>query len=348
MKKKDTADQAYMDPRAKVALVMQKINSSLKNSGRVYLGSEHKEIKRFKTGVLALDLIVGGGLPYACLNEFWGAESTSKSLLALLTVAAIQRTGGVAAWVVGEDGLNKEWARKIGVDVDSLILIEGENGSIMLETATTLLEENVVNVLVIDSIQSMDTQREHESDVSSETFSAGAPQMWARIMRRVYRAGNMSKLDNTLLIAISQGREKIGSYAKKLVPSQIHALLHWKSVSIECRETEKHWEGDPYKSLVVARTFSLRCEKNKTAAMKDMVTSYRFQFRPDEDIPFGVDNASTAFSLGLYFGLFDKAGSWYSGFGIKGQGEDGYTYELRRSVEAMDKLTEAVMEKALT
>lgn len=346
MKKKD--EQVSLDPREKVALVLQKINSSLKNSGRVYLGVDHKEIRRFKTGVLALDLIVGGGLPYACLNEFWGAESTSKSLLALLTVAAIQRSGGVAAWVVGEDGLNKEWASRIGVDVSNLVLVEGESGGIMLETAVTLLEENVVNVLVIDSIQSMDTLREHESDISSETFSAGAPQMWARIMRRVYRAGNMSKLDNTLLIAISQSREKIGAYSKKLVPSQIHALLHWKSVSIECRETEKHWEGDPYKSMVVARTFSLRCDKNKTAAMKDMITSYRFQFRPDGDIPFGVDNASTAFSLGMYFGLIDKAGAWYAGYGLKAQGEEGYMYELRRNTESMGKLTEEILKKVFT
>lgn len=332
----------------KLALLLRDINGALKAEGKVYLGKDHKPPKRFLTGILGFDAILGGGLPLSHLVELFGTESSGKTLLAMLSAAEIQRKGGTVAWVKGE-GFDAPWADKNGVDVDKLIICEAATGDTALESMLTLLESGLINGLVLDSFQSLGTTREMTSSVESEAYgNAGAPQMWGRIMRRAYSAANRGFLDDTAIIGVSQVRSKMGAFSKSLaaidgVPSQIHAILHWKGVSIRCRRGEKFYSKPEGKGFIHSKQFQLRCEKNKTAGTEGMSTDYIFQFRPFKGVPFGVDNVVSLFDLGKEFGLIEVAGSWYSGYGIRVQGGDSFIEALRDDEDAREEMYGAVI-----
>jgi recombination protein RecA len=335
-KKKESKD---LTKEEQVAILVKTINKALGVEGKVYLGNDHTEFKRIPTGVLALDIVLGGGLPCAQLVELFGPESSSKSLLAMLSIAEVQRRGDLAVLVKGE-GFDAVWAEKLGVDVSKLFLVEAATGDTMLETALTMLESGLVGIMVIDSFQSLGTTREMDTGVESESYGgAGAPQMWGRIMRRAYRAANSGKMDNTVLIGISQVRSKIGGFNKGIaaedgVPTQIRAILHWKGVSIRCRRGEKFFTKPEGKGSVYAREFKLRCEKNKTAGTEGYSSSYKFMFRNWKGVPFGVDNAGCLFDQGRELGLIEASGSWYEAYGIKAQGGDNFIAELRKNESA--------------
>jgi len=351
MKKKPASDKPKAPAlKPDVQKLVMDVNKQLKGEGRVYLGSEHKETRWMKSGVLALDVVLGGGLPCAQLVELFGTAGSGKTTLALLSVAEVQRqTGGVAAWVAGE-GFDKKYAKLRGVDLDRLLLIEAATGDTSMEAAVSMLESGHLCMMVIDSIQSLGTTREMTSGVETEAYGAsGAPQMWGRVMRRLYSVANKGKLDNTVMLSISQVRAKIGGYGKGLdmtegVPSQVKAILHWKGASVRCRKGEVFWTEPNGKGKVYAREFKLKCEKNKTSGSEGTTTKYIMQTITRNGVPRGLDQAESLLTYGVQYGLIEKTGSWYSlGEDRLGQGREASIASLRKDPELMEMLYEDII-----
>lgn len=307
----------------KLRILAGKVNEKLGADGKVYLGRDHEEFQRIATGLLAFDTITGGGLVRKHYLELFGEESSGKTTVALQCVAAVQRKRGVAAWVVGEE-FDDDWAERQGVDVGSLIKIEALSGDLMLETAATYLESGLIDLLVLDSVQAIGTVRELDAGVDSEAYAGGgAPQMWGRFYRRTRSLFNARK-SQAAIIGISQVRDKIGGFSghgpPEPQPTQIRAIKHWKSISIQCKRGEPVFD-DPKseKKRIAKRQFHLRCKKNKTAP-PERVSSFWYNFRGEHK---GLDYVEEAIRLGKVYGILRQGGKTLTGMGIKVQGSSG-------------------------
>lgn len=333
----------------------EQVNRVLGVNGKVTTGRDPKlKIERIPSGILAFDYITGGGLPRKLNLELYGQESSGKTTLALNIVAAVQKRTlfdvkgrkrkGVGAWVVGEE-FDDAWAERQGVDLNRLIKIEALTGDLMLETAVTYLESGLIDVMVIDSIQALGTQRELDAGVDSESYAgAGAPQMWGRFYRATRSLFNGGK-SKAAIVTISQAREAIGSFSPagkpEPIPTQIRVLKHWKSISIYCKRGEPTFK-DPKseKKRIISREFKLHCKKNKTA-VPEKVGSFVYNFTKDS---FGIDRADEAYRLGRVYGLIEQRGARVEGYGIQVKGtkdEPGaqqYIEKLRRRPVVMTEL----------
>ncbi len=304
-----------------IELLAEQCNEALGVEGKVYVGRHHEELVRIPTGLLAFDAISGGGLVRKHYHELYGEESAGKTTVALMICAAVQRAGGVAAWVVGEE-FDDDWAEKQGVDVDHMVKIEALTGDLMLETAATYLASGLIDVMVVDSIQAIGTKRENEAGVDQEAYAGGgAPQMWARFYRRSRSLFNAGQAQ-TAIIGISQVRDKIGGFAPggmkpEPTPTQIRVIKHWKSISILCKKGEPRFlDPKSEKRKIVAREFHLRCVKNKTAAPEG-VGSFWYNFRGDH---FGIDKADEVLRLARVYDLIEQKGRILEGYGIRVMG----------------------------
>lgn len=339
--------------REKLELLLEEINDALGDAGKVYLGSEHEPIVRIPTGILAFDTITGGGLPRRHLTELYGEESSGKSLLALNCVAAVQRAGGVAAWIAGEE-FDDEWAVKNGVNIEELVKIEALSGDKNLEVAVTFLERGILDLLVIDSYQALGTVRELDDGVEKESYAgAGSPQLWARFYRATRALFNGRKSD-AAIIGISQVRDPIGAFGaggKKPEPrpTQIRVLKHWKAISVFCKKGEPIFEDmQSQKRKIVSREFNLRCVKNKTAP-PERISSYIYRFRGEHK---GLDVLEEIVRLGKVYEVLEQRGKKLSGFGLTVMGSkdrsaaEAFKDKLRVKPKLTRRIRRAIIEAA--
>jgi len=342
----------------------QEVNADLKGEGSVIVAADVKPSERIETGILALDTIMGGGLPRGQLVELHGEESCGKSLLSLLAIAAVQRKGGTAVGAFRE-GYDTKWAAKQGVNNDDLYRIDTATGDTSLEAIMTLVEQGVVDLAVLDSFQSFGTAKEVEKGIEQESMGGGgANQMWGRIMRRAYAAANMqanSGVPPAAWIGISQVRAAIGKFSPHgqpdPEPAGSRAIKHWKAISIQCKKGEIHFSHKQKddKRRIVGRTFHLHCQKNKTSA-PERVSQFTYFFMPHdiegpdgeiESLPPGIDYADEAFRLGKAYGLIDVAGAWIEGYGIRKQGGDKFLWALRHDMEALETLRLDILDASM-
>lgn len=334
-----------------LAALAEEVNRALGTQGKVYLGRDHQEFERIQTGILALDVITGGGIPRRMYTELYGQESSGKTLIALNACAAVQKQKGVACWIVGEE-FDDDWAAKQDVDVDKLIKIEALTGDLMLETAVTYLESGLIDLLVIDSVQALGTARENKAGVESESYAGGgAPQMWGRFYRATRSLYN-SRQSNAAIIGISQVREAIGQFSPsgkpEPMPTQIRVLKHWKAISVYCKRGEPTF-SDPKsdKKRIISREFKLQCKKNKTSA-PERVGSYIFNFQKGH---FGIDRADEVFRLARVYDLIEQKGKILEGYGIKVSGSkdapaaEQYIEKLRKNPTIIRELTTDIIQE---
>lgn len=303
----------------------EEVNDKIGISGKVYLGRDHQVFERVPTGVLAFDVVSGGGLPRRLYTELYGRDSSGKTTLALHMCAAVQRAGGNAAWVVGEE-FDDDWAAKNGVDVDRLLKIEALTGDLMLEAAVTYLESGLIDVLVLDSIQAIGTKRENEAGVEKESYAGGgAPQMWGRFYRATRSLFNGRKSD-AAIIGISQVRDPIGVFSPsgkpEPTPTQISVIKHWKAISVYCKKGEPVFlDPKSDKKRIISREFKLQCKKNKTA-VPERVSSYVYNYTKSS---WGIDRVDAALRLALVYDLVQRKGGTLVGYGVKVKGSKDYT-----------------------
>ena len=346
--KKKTKELSRMDQLEALAL---QVNEALGADGKVYVGRDHEPLERVSSGILALDIIMGGGVVLKHYLEVYGAESAGKTTICLQIVASFQRAGLIAAWVIGEE-FDDDWASLNGVDVDKLIKIEATTGDLMLETCATYVESGLVDLVVLDSIQALGTKREAEAGIEKESYAGGgAPQMWARFYRRTRAAFN-SRKSKAAIIGISQVRDAIGVFSghgkPEPQPTQIRVIKHWKSISISCKKGEPTYD-DPKsdKRTIRCREFHIRATKNKTAP-PDRIGTFVYRWLPKP----GLDRSDEVVRLAKLYGVLQQGGAVLEGCGVKVRGskENSATAQVialvRKDGELRSRMRAAVMMEA--
>jgi recombination protein RecA len=278
------------------------------------------------SGSISIDAALGvGGFPRGRVIEVYGPESGGKTTLTLHVIAEAQRLGGQAAFIDAEHALDPIYARKLGVDVDNLLVSQPDNGEQALEIAQELIRSNAVDIVVVDSVAALVPKAELEGDM-------GDPQMGlqARLMSQALRklTGIVSK-SRTCLVFINQIREKIGvMFGNPETTTGGRALKFYASIRIDIRRIQSIKEGD---KVVGSRTRA-KVVKNKVAA----------PFREAEfDIIYGegISREGDLVDLGVMKGIVEKSGTWISYKGERlGQGRDNARLFLREHTDIRDRI----------
>jgi len=285
------------------------------------------------SGCLSIDAALGvGGFPRGRVIEIYGPESGGKTTMTLHVIAEAQKLGGQAAFIDAEHALDPVYARKLGVDVDNLLVSQPDNGEQALEIAETLIRSGGVDIVVVDSVAALVPKAELEGDM-------GDPQMGlqARLMSQALRklTAIVSK-SRTCLIFINQIREKIGvMFGNPETTTGGRALKFYASMRIDIRRVQAIKEGD----VVVGSRTRAKVVKNKVAA----------PFREAEfDIVYGegISREGDLIDLGVDKGLVEKSGTWFSFGGERmGQGRENARSFLKENKDIRDKLENALRKK---
>ena len=285
------------------------------------------------TGSLAVDAALGvGGLPRGRVIEVFGPESSGKTTIALQVIARAQKTGGMAAFIDAEHALDPVYARKLGVDVDNLLVSQPDYGEQALEIAEALVRSNVIDVLVVDSVAALVPKAELDGEMGDSHVG-----LQARLMSQALRklTGIVSK-SRTSLIFINQIREKIGvMFGSPETTTGGRALKFYASVRIDIRRIAAIKDGD----VVVGNRTKVKVVKNKVAA----------PFREAEfDIMYGegISYEGDLIDIGVEHNIVEKSGSWYSYKGERiGQGRETAKQFLKEHAETAARLDQELRKK---
>src|SRR6195256_3464255 len=279
------------------------------------------------TGCLSLDAALGvGGFPRGRVVEVYGPESGGKTTMTLHVIAEAQKLGGTAAFIDAEHALDPIYARKLGVDVDNLLVSQPDNGEQALEIAQELIRSNAVDIVVVDSVDALVPKAELEGDM-------GDPQLGLQALRKLTAIVSKSR---TCLIFINQIREKIGvMFGNPETTTGGRALKFYASIRVDIRRIQAIKDGD---KVVGSRTRA-KIVKNKVAA----------PFREAEfDIIYGegISREGDLIDIGADRGVLEKSGTWIS-FGSErmGQGRENARTFLKENKDVRDKLELALRKK---
>ena len=280
-----------------------------------------KDLQVVSTGSLGLDLALGiGGLPKGRVVEIYGPESSGKTTLTLSVIAEMQKINGSAAFIDAEHALDPQYAKKLGVNIEDLLISQPDNGEQALEIADMLVRSGSVDVVVIDSVAALTPRAEIEGDM-------GEPQMGlqARLMSQALRKLTANiKRSNTLVIFINQIRMKIGvMFGNPETTTGGNALKFYSSVRIDIRRIGAIKKGDE----IIGNETRIKVVKNKVAPPFRQAV---FDILYGE----GISREGEIIEIGVKLKIMEKAGSWYSYNGEKiGQGRDNVRQFLKDNPE---------------
>ena len=323
-----------MDKQKALEAALAQIDRAFGKGSAMKLGSrEAIQIEAISTGSLGLDIALGiGGLPRGRIVEIYGPESSGKTTLALHAVAEAQRSGGTAAFVDAEHALDPIYAKKLGVDIDELIVSQPDTGEQALEIADTLVRSNAVDVLIVDSVAALVPRAEIEGEMGDSHVG-----LQARLMSQALRklTGSISK-SKCLVIFINQVRMKIGvMYGNPETTTGGNALKFYASVRLDIRRTGQIKDRDD----IIGNTTRVKVVKNKVAPPFKQV---EFDIMYGE----GISKIGEILDLGVKAGLVEKSGAWFSYDSIRiGQGRENAKTYLKENPELADRLERAIRGK---
>jgi recombination protein RecA len=328
------AATAVVEDKLKVLkLALDKIEKDYGKGAVMLLGDKQKaNIEVISTGSLGLDVALGvGGLPRGRVVEIYGPESSGKTTIAIHTIAEAQKKGGICAIIDAEHAFDANYARKLGVDVDNLIISQPDYGEQALEIADRLISSGAVDVVVIDSVAALVPKGELEGEMGESKMG-----LQARLMSQALR-----KLTATIsrtgccCIFINQLREKIGvMFGNPETTTGGNALKFYASVRLDIRRISQIKDGD----VASGNRTRVKVVKNKVAP----------PFRQVEfDIIFGegISKVGEIIDMGVELAILQKSGSWFSyGDGKIGQGRDSVKQFLLDNPEVMDEIEGRIRE----
>lgn len=290
-------------------------------------------VETIPTGSLSLDIALGGGLPQGRIIEIYGPESSGKTTLALHAVAEVQKRGGLAAFIDAEHAVDPEYAAKIGVKLDDLLISQPDTGEQALEICETLVRSSAVDIVVIDSVAALVPRAEIEGDMGDSHMG-----LQARLMSQALRklTGVIAK-SKTTVIFINQLRMKIGvMFGNPETTSGGQALKFYASVRLDIRRSEALKDGDN----VVGNHVKVKVVKNKVAAPFKVA---EFDIMYNE----GISTAGDMIDLAVKENLVIKSGAWYSYNDEKiGQGREAAKQFLKDHPKVMQDLDKIIRERS--
>ncbi|HEY5268465.1 MAG TPA: recombinase RecA [Candidatus Saccharimonadales bacterium] len=331
-------DDSIVEPTGKskaLGLALDAIEKQFGKGSIMKLGeSTHSIVETVPTGCLSLDIALGGGFPKGRVVEIYGPESSGKTTVTLHAIAAIQRSGGTAAFIDAEHALDPEYARRIGVDVDNLLISQPDNGEQALEIVETLVRSNAVDIIVIDSVAALVPRAEIEGDMGDSL-----PGLQARLMSQALRklTGVISKSKATVVF-VNQIRMKIGiMFGNPETTTGGNALKFYASVRLDIRRISQIKQGE----VLVGNRTRVKVVKNKIAP----------PFREAEfDIMFkeGISYSGDVLDLASNMEIVEKAGAWYSYNGEKiGQGREASKEFLKENPKLLAEIADKVKKESL-
>lgn len=310
---------------------MAKIEKDFGRGSVMRMGDEQVEdVEVIPTGSLALDAALGvGGYPKGRIIEIYGPESSGKTTLAIHAIAQAQKEGGIAAFIDAEHAFDRFYAKKLGVDVDELLIAQPDNGEQALEIADQLIRSSAIDIIVIDSVAALTPKAEIEGDMGDNKVG-----LQARLMSQALRklTSTISKT-NTTCIFINQLREKIGvMFGNPETTTGGNALKFYASVRLDIRRVTTLKDGD----TPIGNQVRVKIVKNKVAP----------PFRKAEfEITFGegISHVGEIVDLGVELGIIKKSGSWFSyGETRLGQGRDAVKRVIKDNPELTAELEEKI------
>ncbi len=289
-----------------------------------------EEVETISSGSLGLDLALGvNGYPKGRIIEIYGPESSGKTTLTLHAIAEAQKAGGIAAFIDAEHAFDRNYAEKLGVDIENLIISQPDNGEQALEIAENLIRSGAIDIVVIDSVAALTPKSEIEGEMGDSKMG-----LHARLMSQALRklTGTISKTNCTVFF-INQLREKIGvMFGNPETTTGGNALKFYASIRLDIRRSSQIKEGDN----VIGNRTKVKVVKNKVAP----------PFKTAEfDIMYGegVSKTGEILDLAVEFEIIKKAGSWFSYGETKlGQGRDAVKILIKDNPELADEIEQKI------
>jgi len=325
-----------MDKTKALSAALSQIERQFGKGSVMKLGKNDRsmDIETISSGSLGLDIALGvGGLPKGRIIEIYGPESSGKTTLALHCVAEAQKKGGICAFVDAEHALDPVYARKLGVNVDELLISQPDHGEQALEIADTLVRSGAVDVLIIDSVAALVPRAELEGEMGD-----ALPGLQARLMSQALRKLTASiNKSNTMVIFINQIRMKIGvMYGSPETTTGGNALKFYASVRLDIRRIGAIKERDE----VIGNSTRVKVVKNKLAPPFKQV---EFDIMYGE----GVSKMGEILDLGVKAGIVEKSGAWFSYDSQRlGQGRENAKAFLRANPEITTKIEVAIRQNS--
>jgi len=325
-----------MDKSKALSAALSQIERQFGKGSVMRLGKNDKamDIEVVSTGSLGLDIALGiGGMPKGRVIEIYGPESSGKTTLALHCVAEAQKKGGICAFVDAEHALDPIYARKLGVNVDELLISQPDHGEQALEIADTLVRSGAVDVLIVDSVAALVPRAELEGEMGD-----ALPGLQARLMSQALRKLTASiNKSNTMVIFINQIRMKIGvMYGSPETTTGGNALKFYASVRLDIRRIGAIKERDE----VVGNQTRVKVVKNKLAPPFKQV---EFDIMYGE----GVSKMGEILDLGVKAGIVEKSGAWFSYESQRlGQGRENAKAFLKENPEITSKIEAAIRQNS--
>ncbi len=316
-------------------LTMEKLDKAYGKGAVMKLGdSPVEKVEVIPTGSITLDLALGvNGYPKGRVVEIYGPESSGKTTLAIHAIAEVQKQGGIAAFIDAEHAFDQFYAKKLGVDIDNLLISQPDNGEQALEIADNLIRSGAIDLIVVDSVAALTPKAEIEGEMGDSQMG-----LQARLMSKALRklTGSINKA-GTCCIFINQLRDKIGvMFGNPETTTGGNALKFYSSIRIDIRKAAQIKEGEE----VLGNRVKVKVVKNKVAP------PFR---RAEFDVMYGegISKVGEIIDLGVDLNILKKSGSWFSyGETRLGQGRDSVKSLIQDNPELMEEL-EAKIKNAL-
>ena len=291
------------------------------------------DIESISTGCLSLDIALGiGGVPKGRIIEVYGPESSGKTTLALSIIAEAQKNGGEAAFIDAEHALDPTYAKKLGVNIDNLIVSQPDNGEQALEITEALVRSNAIAVIVVDSVAALVPRAEIEGDMGQAHMALQA-RLMSQALRKLTSSVNRS---NCILIFINQIREKIGvMFGSPETTTGGRALKFFSSVRLDIRKIDSIKNGDEF----IGNRTKVKVVKNKVAPPFKVV---EFDIMYNE----GISRVGSLLDIAAEEEIINKSGAWYSYKDNRiGQGRENAKLYLKDNPEIANEIEKIIREK---